>query len=468
MNEAAKKLETLELIDREGKALPKSIVQRFIDSLSCRVATPAHSDYAELCKGWNVKKKFSPDLSVFPLSSEDVIAAVNFARDNRLPLAVRSGGHSLVGYSTPSSGLLLDFRFMKGIQVDPLLERAYVQPGNNIGDYDAATNRYGLVSPMGEISFTGITGLTLGGGYGLTSRKFGLSCDHVLACDIVTADGKLVHASADSHPDLYWAIRGAGANFGVTVKFQFKLRPLSNLLAGFAFFGIDQGKQLLKFHRDFTKNSPDALTTNCIFCTMPDGTRGIAVTIRYVGDPDQGRKILEPFLKHQKPLMVNLDYISYAESQKGSDVFAPIGRCYEVRSKFIGDYSDELIDLLVEGYAASPSPFALFFIEQGGGAIAKVAKDATAFYPRDFSYDLVLLAAWEKPEQQAANIEWLKNLWKSVQPFMSKQGYINYIGETDEELVKASYGTNYDRLKKIKTTYDPDNLFRVNHNISPQ
>jgi FAD/FMN-containing dehydrogenase len=400
-------------------------------------------------------------------STADVVAAVNFAREEGLALAVRGGGHNAAGLALVDDGLVIDLSGMRGIRVDAEKRIAYVQGGALWRDLDAATHSHGLATTGGVISSTGVGGLTLGGGLGWLMRQHGLACDNVVAVEIVTADGQVRRASATESPDLFWAVRGGGGNFGVVTRFEFRLHPVSTLYAGMLVFPGPRAPQVLRLYREIATSAPDELSVFTALMTSPDGQPINAVFAAYNGPASKGEAALRPF-RELGPVADQVGEMPYPALQSMLDDGFPSGLHVYWRSDFLKGLPDEALDALVDRFRAITSPLSALLIEQFGGAVARVPADQTAFAHRDALFNLAIIARWLEPAAAAAaHTEWARQTSAAMRPFTSGGVYVNYLGEEGADRVKAAYGPKYEQLVAVKKTYDPNNLFRVNQNIQP-
>jgi FAD/FMN-containing dehydrogenase len=411
----------------------------------------------------------------------DVIAAVNFAREHDLLLSVRGGGHNVSGAGTNDGGLVIDLSAMRAVWVDPEARTVRVQGGATWGDVDRETQLFGLATPGGAISTTGVGGLTLHGGWGWLRRKYGYSIDNLLAVQIVTADGQVCTASETENPDLFWAVRGAGSNFGVVTALTFRLHPVGPLVAMTApFYALEDAERVLAAWRDVAASAPDELSFNALFWSVPavEGfpleLHGRAVLILvsvYAGDAGEGERVLQPLRELATPLLDLSGTMPYAALQGAFDPFFPKGWLYYWKSRYLDRLDAETIAAII-GYAADrPSPetlIALWHLQ--GGAASRVEATTTAFGSRDASYLLSFDTTWINPADSERSIAWTRSAWADMRRFGSGGLYLNFagFGEEKEDLVRAGYGANYERLVELKTKYDPGNLFRMNQNIRPR
>ena len=433
--------------------------------------SPGDDDYDAGRRVWNGMIDRRPALIAGCAGPADVIRAVDFARDHELLLAVRGGGHNVAGSGVCDGGLVIDLSRMKGIRVDPAARTVRAEGGVTWGEFDAETQAFGLATTGGQVSTTGIAGLTLGGGYGWLARSFGFACDNLLSVDVVTADGRLVTASAEEHSDLFWALRGGSGNFGVVTSFEFRLHEVGpTLMAGPLFYPLAAARDVLRFYRDVAPTAPDALTCLPGLLTSPEGAPLAALVPVYVGPLAEGEAALRPLRAFGAPVADLVGPMPYQALQMMFDPSFPAGRRSYWKSGFLPDWDDAAIETLVEHFARVPSPYAVVIAEHRGGASARVAPDETAFPHRGLLYNLVITTAWDDPADDQINIRWARELWAALQPFADDAVYVNLLGDVADEgeaRVRAAYGANYDRLVELKRIYDPTNLFRVNQNIKP-
>jgi FAD/FMN-containing dehydrogenase len=442
-------------------------LQAFQASLGGGTIRPSDADYNGARKTWNGLIDKRPALITRCTGVADVIAAVRFARDHDLLIAVRSGGHSLPGFSMCDGGMVIDLSRMKGIRVDPAERRAVAQAGLTWGDYDRETQAFGLASTGGVIATTGIAGLTLGGGIGWLMRKYGLACDHLRSVDLVTAEGQFLTASASEHPDLFWGVRGGGGNFGIVTSFEYQLHPVGAVLAGMILHPIDRARDVLRFYREFTATAPDELTTYALLLTTPEGVPVAALSCCYCGDLGVGEQVLQPLRRYGPPLADEVKPMPYQAWQSILNDAYPPGLFNYYKSHFVSRLSDELIEIVIDCFANIPSPMSALGFEQFGGAVGRVAVDETAFRHRDALYDIAILGEWADPETSAVNVQWVREVAAATERFSTGGVYVNFLGEDGEERVKAAYGSHYQRLVALKRKYDPTNVFRLNQNIKP-
>jgi FAD/FMN-containing dehydrogenase len=425
--------------------------------------------YDEARRVWNGNVDRRPGLIVRCTGAADVQQAVNFARSLGLLVSVRGGGHSAPGYGTNEGGLVIDLSPMKGIRVDPDARTVLAQGGVLWRELDHETQAYGLATTGGTVSNTGITGLTLGGGLGWLMGKHGLTVDNLISADLVTADGEFRKASAKDNPDLFWALRGGGGNFGVVTSFEYRLHPVTQVLGGMVIYPLDQARDVLRFYRDFCGTLPDEAEAYAALLTAPQGMPVAALILGYNGPIAEGEKVLAPARRFGKPIADVVAPMPYAARQRMLDEpNATHGLQRYWRSAFTEQISDGLIDVMVEGASSFSSPLSALLFFHMHGAATRVSPIATAFAPRRTQWDFDAIGQWADPGQSAAHTGWVRALWTKLEPHLKGSAYVNHLAADDRpEKVRASYGDNYARLRALKATYDPKNLFRVNANIAP-
>ncbi len=460
-----------------GTVLGEGTIQELRESIRGEVITPADAGYDEARTVWNGMIDKRPALIVRCSGVADVLAAVQFARSQDLELAVRGGAHSLPGFSTSDGGIVVDLSPMKGIRVDPDAQRVVAQGGVTWRELDHETQAFGLAVTGGLVSSTGIAGFALGGGIGWLMRKHGLTCDNLVAADLVTADGRLVRASEDENPELYWGLRGGGGNFGIVTSFEFRLHRVGpTILAGPIFFPGEQATQVLRGYREYTANLPDEMTTLVNLNTAPPapflpaevhGKKVVTVVSVYAGSPDDGRRLAMPLRELGTPITDLLGPMPYTMMQSLLDGLFTAGARNYFKSGYLGGLSDEVIDTLVRFHGPSISPTSEIHIQHLGGAVARVADDATAFGERSAPYLLNIVARWADSGTDDAQVGWARDLYAATEPFSTGGTYVNFLSAGDDR-VAAAYGeAKYERLARLKDTWDPTNVFRLNQNIRP-
>ena len=434
-------------------------------SLRGRLLLPTDDGYEAARHVWNGMIDKRPAAIVQCAGVADVQAAVRFGRAEGLTLAVRGGGHNVAGNATCDGGLLIDMGLMKSVRVDPAERTARAEAGLIWGEFDHATHVHGLATPGGLISTTGIAGLTLGGGFGYLSRRFGLACDNLLSVGLVTASGDFVTASATENADLFWGLRGGGGNFGIATSFVYRLHAVERALGGLVIYPVEKALDVLRLYRDVTAAAPDELSCYGGLLAAPDGTDVSGIVVGCTGDTGRAERAVDP-TRALGPIMDTVQWVPYPQLQTQLDVAYPRGLRNYWKSNYFSALSDEVIGVLVDAFAKRPSPLSQILLEHFGGAVARVDNDATAFDQRDAKYNLLILSRWTDPAADAENIEWTRNLWNSVRPFSTGGSYVNYLGADDR--VEAAYGSSkYAKLAALKKKYDPDNVFRLNQNIEP-
>jgi FAD/FMN-containing dehydrogenase len=424
-------------------------------------------EYDRARRVWNLTVDKRPAMIVRCAGAADVITSVNFARSHGFLVAIRGGGHNPAGKSTCDGGLLIDLSSMKGLRVDRAARTARAEAGLLLGEFDHETQAFGLATTMGVAPDTGVSGLTLGGGYGWLEGKHGLACDNLLSVDLVTAEGTMVTASEEQEPDLFWAMRGAGANFGIATSFEFRLHELREVLAGLLIYEFAQAREVIRAYDEFSKSAPDELSCVLGLGTTPDGNKAVIVAVCYSGDLGNGAQVLEPMRQTLKPVADFVQPMSYLAAQGLMAPLFPIGYRYYWRGNLIRDFSDGAIDVLIDFAARAPTPLCAIGFQQIHGAAARVPEKATAFPHRFPHHDFFPGAIWSDPAQDEECIRWSRECWQAMQPYVERANYVNDLGDESDERVMEAYGANYGRLVELKRKYDPDNFFRLNQNIRP-
>jgi FAD/FMN-containing dehydrogenase len=439
---------------------------------------PGEPGYDEARTLWNAMIDKRPAAVVRAAGASDVIQTVRLAGQHGLLLSVRGGGHNIAGKAVNDGGLMLDLSLMKSVRVNPAARTARVEPGARLADLDKEAQAYGLATPLGINSTTGVSGLTLGGGFGWLARKYGLTIDNLVSADVVTASGEVVHASAQDHADLFWAIRGGGGNLGVVTSFEFKLHPVGpQVLAGMVIYPFSNAGKVLREYRALVAKAPDDLSCWAVLRQAPPlpflptevhGKEILVLALCYAGDIASGEKAAAPFRAIGKPIADVVGPSPYAGWQTALDpLLTPGERNYWKSHNFL-ELSDGLIDALVDAAGRLPSPMCEIAIPNLGGAINRVPADATAYPHRNIHFALNVHTRWHSPSEDAACIAWARALYDATKPFGTGGVYVNFMPEDETERVRAgAYGGNYERLAKVKAKYDPKNLFRMNQNVSP-
>ena len=457
--------------------LSSELVEGLKSKLRGQALQPGDAGYDEARSIWNAMIDRRPGLIVQSAGAADVMHTVAFARDNGLLLSVRAGGHNIGGLAICEGGITLDLSAMKSVRIDPTALRAYVEPGATLGDFDHEAQAFGLATPLGINSTTGVAGLTLGGGFGWISRKYGLSVDNLVGAQVVTADGKQVRASASEHADLFWAIRGGGGNFGVVTLFEFALHPVGpEVFGGLIVYPLSQASTVLQALRDRFAGMPDELTVWAVMRLapplpfLPPETHGkpiVALAICYIGPVADGPQLAEPLRKLGTPYGEHVGPMPFTAWQQAFDpLLTPGARNYWKSHNFAG-LDDGLITLLTDYINKLPSPHTEIFIGSLGGQTNRVAVDATAYPSRDANFVMNVHGRWTDPADDDACIAWSREVFQAAAPYAQGSVYVNFLTQEEGDRVGAAYGPNYARLADVKRRYDPDNLFRHNQNIKP-
>ncbi len=434
------------------------------------VLLPTSPGFDEARRLWNGMIDRRPALIARCDSAEDVMAAVNFARDNGLRPTMRGGAHGVAGHAVVEDGLMIDLSRMNAVTVDAVSRTARVGPGATLGDMDAATQKVGLATTGGVDSRTGVAGLTLGGGMGWLARSFGLSIDNLIAVDIVTADGKLQRASADKNADLFWAVRGGGGRFGVITGFEFRLHPVGPKVATAQVFhpGSDAAGAL-RFFRDFMATAPDSIGCSAMVLTIPPvepfpeahhGRTAVALVGCYSGPVEEGLEALEKLKDYGEPILGFVAPADYADFQRSFNEATPDGGRYYWKSQYLQALSNEAIEAFVPHIESLPGPYTAIAFETMGGAIGRVDTTATAFPHRSAPFNFGAWAGWVDPAEDEKCIAWVRALHDAMIPYSTGGVYANYLDRDDGDRLKSAFGDNHERLQQIKAKYDPDNLFQ--------
>lgn len=462
--------------------VPRAHLETLARQVRGKLIQPGDAEYDAARAVWNGMIDRYPALIVRCALVADVVAAVHFARAHHLPLAVRGGGHNVAGHGTCDAGLVIDLSPMHMITVDPDRRVARVGGGATWGQLDAATQVYGLATPGGVFSDTGVAGLTLGGGYGWLRNQYGLSCDNLIGAEVVTAAGQVIWASETEHADLLWGLRGGGGNFGIVTTFEFKLHPVGpEVMFVFVFHDGrgDNMKQAIQFYRDYATSAPDAVSTLMACGVIPPDPHAFPEAIHgqpfvlfgglYVGAVPEGQRILQPLRDFGEPLLDGSGVMPYVAVQKMFDHDYPTGRRYYWKSLNLSRLDDEVIDRIVLHARQQPSPFSTTDIWHIGGAVTRVSATESAYNGRQAAFLLSPEANWDAPADDAVNIAWLRGLLADMEEFSDGSRYLNFPGflEEGETLVRTAFGPQYERLVVLKNKYDPMNLFRLNQNITP-
>ncbi len=446
-------------------------------SVKGKILTPDSPGYDAARTLWNAMIDRRPGAILQCSDAADVAAAVRFAATRGALVAIRGGGHNIAGNACCDGGLVIDLSQMRAVHVDRSSRTARVQAGATLADVDAETQKYGLATPLGINSTTGVAGLTLGGGFGWLSRRLGLTIDNLLSVDIVTADGAELVASESDNPDLFWAIRGGGGNFGIVTSFQFRLHEIGpEVLAGLLVHPLVAAREVLAFHRDYMKKMPDEFTCWFVMRKAPPlptvpvefhGREILALALCYSGPVNEGERLAKPLREFGHPVADMVGVAPYTEWQKVLDpLLAPGMRNYWKTNEFV-EVTDGLVEVLMDYAMRLPDPQTEIACAQLGRAVGRVPADRTAYGHRDAQYVMNVHGRWADPAKDAECIGWARDLFRATTPFATGSMYVNFMTEDDHERVKAAYGPNYARLAAVKGRYDPTNLFRMNQNIQP-
>jgi len=457
--------------------LEKATVEAFNDQVRGEVLRPGDQGYDEARSVWNAMIDKEPAVIIRCTGAADVIAAVNFARDLDLLLAVKGGGHNVAGTAVCDDGLMIDLGPMNSVRVDPETRTARVGGGATWGDFDHEAQAFGLATTGGIMSETGVAGLTLGGGLGHLARKYGLAHDNLRSVDVVTADGALVHASEDENSELFWGIRGGGGNFGIVTSFEFDLYEVGpEVLTGPIVYRYEDADEAFRFSRDFMADAPDEIQCYVFFAKgsaelgLPEPLHGETVFIllpTYVGDIDAGREALEPLREVGDPIADAIEPMPYVALQRMFDERLADGFRNYWKSHFFDELTDEAIETIVE-YCDSSAPFMSVFTDGWlSGAISRADADATAFAHRDKTVSLTIGMRWEDPERDDELVAWAREFHDALEPYAADGVYVNLLDQ-DDDRIEDAYGEWYERLREIKGEWDPENLFRMNQNIRPK
>ncbi len=457
--------------------LAKNIIRNFREFLHGELILAGDDGYDRGRRVWNGMIDRYPAMIAYCGDVDDVIKSVDFAHTHGLLTAVRSGGHNVAGNAVCDGGIVIDLSRMKRIEVNAASRIARAQAGLNWGEFDRATQTFGLATTGGIVSRTGIAGLTLGGGIGWLMRKFGVTCDNLLSVNIITADGRLMTAGADENQDLFWGVRGGGGNFGIAAEFEYRLHQVGPVLAGTVYYPAAKTREILRFYRDYIAAIPDELTTMFVYMAashtpslyrlLRDGPVA-AIHVCYAGPLEAGEKILKPLRDFGPPLEDAVRIMPYGELQSMLDSGAPPGLQNFWKSSYLKSLSDEAIEVLAGYSEAITSPLSQIHLQHLEGAVRRVAEDDMAFSHRDASCVLNIVTKWADPLESDKHIQWTRDFEVAMRPFSTGGVYVNFLGEEGEDRVKAAYGpAKYDQLVTLKNTYDPTNFFRLNQNIKP-
>ncbi len=449
--------------------IPPSALQSFRQAIRGQTFCSGEAGYDAARTVPNAMIDRKPAVIARCAGAADVIACVRFAREHELLVSVRGGGHSIAGKAVCEGGLMVDMSAMKGIRVDPGRRTVRVETGIKLGEFDRETQAFGLATTQGVVPTVGMAGLTLGGGWGNLHAKYGLAVDNVLSADVVTAEGRLLKASATENKDLFWGLRGGSGNFGIVTSLEFRLHEVGPVFGGAVFHPAAKAKEALRFWREFAATSADELVTQGGSFTLPDGVPVFGIAGCYCGPLSEGEKVLKPLRTFGAPLADAFGPMSYVQLQGMFEAFFPPGRQVYTKSNFFREFSDDAMEALLEYVAKSPSPYTFApFLEHWHGAATRVPVTETAFPHREYSWNFLAWSMWDKPCDSEKNIQWTRECWDAVRPYLAAGSYGNYVADESEAIAREAYGVNYNRLVTLKNKYDPTNFFRMNHNIKPE
>ncbi len=456
--------------------MPKPTMEQFRQQVRGEVTSRGDAGYEQARKVYNGMIDKHPLLVLRARDAADVIAAVDYARENALELSVRGGGHSVPGFGTNDDGVVIDLSSMRGVRVDPKAGTARAEGGATWGDFNHATYPFGLATTGGVISSTGIAGLTLGGGIGYLTRRFGLSCDNLVSCDVVTADGAFQTASETENADLFWALRGGGGNFGVVTSFEYRLHPVKDVYGGPMFFELKHAADVLRFYRDFIRDAPEEFGGFPAFQIapplpfIPENRHGDTLCLFvacWSGPMDQGKKALEALHDVAPVVAEHVGPMPYPALNAAFDPLLPPGMQHYWKANFVKELTDEAIAAHLEHGPRVPAVTSTMHVYPINGACHRVGATATAFGHRDASFAAVIAGMWPDPADNEKNVEWVRDYYQAIAPHSEAAGYTNFAAGDDQDRAPANYGASYERLVQVKRKYDPGNLFHLNQNVKP-
>jgi hypothetical protein len=453
---------------RDGAVVDKAAVEAFRREFHGQVLLPGNDGYELGRRIWNASIDRYPGLIARCADTSDVVRAVNFARAHNLLVAVKSGGHNVAGRALCDDGIVIDLSAMKEVSVDPELRAVRAEAGALLADVDRATHPHGLAVPTGVVSKTGIAGLTLGGGVGWLARKYGLTCDNVLACEVVTAAGEIIIAEAKTNADLFWGLRGGGGNFGIVTSFLYRAHPVSTVMGGLILHARNQAGALLRFYRDFMVAAPEELTAYAGLISTPEGAPVAGVMVCYCGDLGEGERVLKPLRAFGSPIFDAIEPMPYPLMQSLADQSNPDNTHNYWRSAFLKELSNEVIDLIVAHGNRAESALSRTVIQLFGGAIGRVGATDTAFAQRQAKFNVGIEAQWTDPAESKKHIAWTRAFSEALGPYSSHGLLLNFIGDEGPDAIREAFGKNHARLVELKTKYDPTNFFSLNQNVEPR
>lgn len=458
-------------------SMKSEVIEQFKSSLRGQLLQPSDTGYDDARKIWNAMIDRRPAMIVRCAGAADVRRSIAFARAHDILPAIRGGGHNIAGNAINDGGLVIDLSLMKSIRIDPDARKAWVEPGALLSDFDHEAQEFGLATPLGINSTTGVAGLTLGGGFGWLTRKYGMTVDNLVSVDMITADAERIHVSASEHPELFWAIRGGGGNFGVVTMFEFALHPVGpEVLSGLIVFPFEQAKQVLTRYRDFSAGASDELTVWAVLRQAPPlpflpsevhGTNIVALAVFYAGKVEDGMRAIEPLRAFGQPCGEHVGAQPYTAWQKTFDPLLTPGARNYWKSHNFAELGDDAIDTVIRYVGNLPTPQCEIFIGLLGGQANRVPTDATAYAHRDAVYVMNVHTRWDDPAEDDKCISWAREFFDAAAPYATGGVYVNFLTADESGRIGAAYGPNYDRLVQVKNTVDPRNLFRQNQNIQP-
>jgi FAD/FMN-containing dehydrogenase len=457
--------------------LQKEVIAELRSKLRGEVLLPGDPGFDTARMIWNAMIDRKPGLIVRCAGVADIMRSVGLAREHGLLVSVRGAGHNIAGNAVCEDGLMIDLSAMRSVHVNPETRRAYVEPGATLADFDHEAQAFGLATPLGINSTTGVAGLTLGGGFGWLTRKFGMTVDNLVSADVISAEGKRLRASARENPDLFWAIRGGGGNFGVVTLFEFQLYPVGpEVFSGLIVFPFTQAKTLLLKYREFVEQMPEDLNVWAVLRQAPPlpflppevhGKLVVLFPFIYAGDVDAGKRAISPLRGFGQPHGEHIGAQPYTAWQKAFDPLLTFGARNYWKSHNFSELRDGAIDSMVEYAARLPSPQCEIFVGLVSGQANRVSKEATAYAQRDAKFVLNVHGRWDKPEEDKRCIAWAREFFSKTAPYATGGVYVNFLTQDETDRIRAAYGPNYDKLVQLKSKYDPTNLFRLNQNIKP-
>lgn len=457
--------------------MPNEVIERFASEVRGEVLLPSHPQYDRARTIWNAMIDRRPAVIVRCAGVGDVMRSIALAREQNLVVAVRGGGHGIAGNAICDGGLVIDLSPMKSVHVNPQTRRAHVEPGATLRDFDHEAQVFGLAAPLGINSTTGVAGLTLGGGFGWLTRKHGLSVDNLMSAEVITADCERVSASAGDHPDLFWAIRGGGGNFGVVTQFEFQVHPVGpEILGGLIVFPFDEAGTVLRKYREFVEAMPEDLNVWVILRKAPPlpflpeavhGKEVVVLVVFYAGPIEEGKPLIEPLRRFAKAHGEHIGPQPYAAWQQAFDPLLTPGARNYWKSHNFTSLHDDTLDTIIAFAGKLPSPHCEIFIGLLGGQASRVSPEETAYYHRNARFVMNVHGRWTRPDEDRACIGWARKLFEAAAPHATGGVYVNFLAQDESARTLAAYGPNYERLAQVKRKYDPHNLFRMNQNITP-